>query len=152
MATDLTLYTRDKHWKVEIAARTNDLHFYRSIGTHVTIYHRERITSIWGGIEREWEELPALVIRIHNVYSGAGPVVSTREHECRNRSQARLEEWSTGGPIHLRPDYSISGEVRADLDINKVEGTVTVVVGDETLTGLVSASGVEIEGTVSAAA
>jgi len=152
MPSELTLYTSDKHWMADLEAWTNDSRLYRSIGTHVTVYHQERTTSIWGGKQADWEEEPAVLIRIRNVYSGAGPAVATREREWQNATRAELKECSTGGAIRLREDGITSKEVTAVLDVHKVEGTVTIVIGHETLTGVVSASRIASERAVSAAA
>ncbi len=140
MPSELTLYTNDKHWKVEVGAWINKSYHYRSIGTHVTIHHREHTTSIWGASVTEWEATPAQLIRIRNVYSGPGASIATREHEWRNATEAELKEWSMGGPICLPPDTTASSEGAAVLDINNVQSTVTVVIGDETLSGMVSSS------------
>lgn len=152
MPSELTLYTSDQHWMADLEAWTNDSQLYRSIGTHVTVYHQERTTSIWGGKQADWEEEPAVLIRIRNVYSGAGPAVATREREWQSATRAELKEWAAGGAIRLRADSITSEKGTAVLDIHKVEGTVTVVIGHETLTGVVSASSVVSERAVSAAA
>ena len=152
MPSALTLYTRDGHWRVDLEAWVNDLRFYSSIGTHVAVYHREHITSIWGGPRTDWEEEPAAVIRIHNVYRGAGPGLTTREHEWHNASRAELKEWSATGAIRLPADSSTSEKGPAVPDVRNVEGKVTVVIGSETLTGVVSASSVTREQAASAAA
>jgi len=152
MAKELTLYTRDKHWKAEIEAQAIHLRFYNSIGTQVVVYHREQTTSIWGGPETDWEEQPPLMIRIRNVYRGVGPGVATREREWRHRTQAALMEWSAGGPIHLCKDSSSSTEGDQALDVNRIESTVTVMIAGETLTGVVSTSVAASEALASTAA
>lgn len=138
MPSELTLYTKDKHWKAEVGAWMDKSHHHRSVGTHVIVYHREHTTSIWGAGVTEWEATPAQLIRIRNVYRGAGRSVATREHEWRNATEAELKEWSMGGPICLPPDLTVSSEGAAVLDINNVQSTVTVVIGNETLSGTVS--------------
>ncbi len=140
MPSELTLYTKDKHWKAEVGAWMDKSHHHRSVGTHVIVYHQEHLTSIWGGSVTEWEATPAQLIRICNVYSGTGPFVATREHEWRNATEAELKEWSTGAPICLPPDTTASSEGAAVLDINNVQSIVTVVIGNETVSGTVSSS------------
>ncbi|HYK87803.1 MAG TPA: hypothetical protein VE398_03485 [Acidobacteriota bacterium] len=144
MPSELILYTNDKQWRVDLGSWTSDFPFYKSIGTQVTVYHREE-TSIWGSTVTDWVEEPALLIGIRNVYSGAGPAVATREREWRNTTEAELKEWSTGGSIRLPADNIASAEGTAVLDVNKVEGAVTIVIRDETLVGVVSASSVASE-------
>ncbi len=152
MSSELTLYTSDRLWKVDIEAWTNDVQFYRSIGTHVTVCHRERTTSIWGSPETDWEEEPATLIRIRNAYSGAGPGAAIREREWHNATRAELKEWSTAGPISAAADSTTSEKETVVAEIHQVEGTVTVVFGSETLTGVVSASNAVSERAVSVAA
>jgi hypothetical protein len=152
MPSELMLYTRDKQWRVDLGSWTSDFPYYKSIGTQVTVYHRERTTSIWGNTVMDWVEEPALLIRIRNIYSGPGASVVTREREWRNATEAELKEWSTGGSIRLPADTGPSREGSVVLEINKVEGTVTIVIGDETLTGVVSAGRVISEQTMSKAA
>ena len=152
MARVLTLYSRDKSWKAEIEAQTIRLRFYSCIGTQVVVYHREQTTSVWGGPETDWEEQTAVIIRIRNVYRGQGPGVATREREWRHRTQAALTEWSAGGPIHLCKDRSSSIAHDEVLDATQVESTVTIIIGDETLTGVVSVGNLMGEPVLSAAA
>ncbi|HYL12004.1 MAG TPA: hypothetical protein VEV41_03160 [Terriglobales bacterium] len=147
MPSELMLYTSDKQWRVDLGSWTSDFPFYKSIGTQATVYHRKETTSIWGSTVMDWFEEPAQLIRIRNIYSGPGATVVTREREWRNASEAELKEWSTGGSILLPADTGT-----AVLEINKVEGTVTIVIGDETLTGIVSAGRVMSERTLSKAA
>ncbi len=145
MAAELQLHTNDGRWRVDLEAWTYDSHLYRSIGAHVTVYHRERTTSIWGGPQSDWEEEPAELIRIRNVYRGAGPGTVTREQEWRNESRAELKQWAAGGSIGLPANGASSEERAAVFDIDGVEGTVTVVIGQETLMGVVSAGRVARE-------
>lgn len=140
MPSELTLYSNDKHWKVDLGAWINKSYRYKSIGTYVTVYHQEHTTSIWGGSVTEWEATPAQLICIRNVYGGAGPSVATREHKWRNAAEAELKEWSVGGPICLPSNSTASSEGAVVLDINNVQSTVTVVIGNETLSGMVSSS------------
>jgi hypothetical protein len=141
----LRLYTNDRHWRVDIEVCASDLEIYRSVGTRVVVCHLERVTSIWGGIQSEWEEEPADLIHIHNVYSGAPEGVATREHERRVASRAELREWSVTGEIQLPADSGSTGEGAASLNIHKVVSTVTVKIGDETLMGVLTASSVASE-------
>jgi hypothetical protein len=140
MPNELTLYTSDKHWRVDVEAWANDLRFFKSVGIHVAVYHLERMTSIWGSPRVDWEEEPATLIRIHNVYSGLGPAIATREREWLHASRVELKAWSAGRPIRLVADSITADTGTVVLDIYKVEGTVTVVIGHEILTGVVSAS------------
>jgi hypothetical protein len=139
MPSELTLYTSDRRWMVDLDAWTSDLQFFKSIGTRVTVYHEGRQINIWGSRQTEWEEEAPALIRIRNVYSGSGPGVVTQEREWRNASRAELKQWSGGGAISLPADSATPGKGSTLLDIDRVEGTVTVVIGHETLTGVVSA-------------
>lgn len=136
----LRLYTTGQHWRVDVEVWASDLRIYRSLGTRVIVCHLERITSIWGGTQTEWEEEPADLIRIRNVYSGTGVGVATREHEWHVSAKAELREWSTTDEIHLLADGVSKEESASPLDIYRVESTVTVKIGDETLMGVLSAS------------
>lgn len=152
MSAELQLHTNDGLWRVDLEAWAFDSRLYRSVGAHVTVYHRERTTSIWGGPQIDWEEEPAELIRIRNVYRGAGPGTVTREQEWRNESRAELKEWAAGGSIGLPADSASSAERAALFDIDGVESTVEVVIGQETLTGVVYAGRVAKEHAAPAAA
>jgi hypothetical protein len=148
----LRLYTSDKHWRVDIEVWASDLRVYRSVGVRAVVCHLERITTIWGGTQTEWEEEPADVIHVRNVYSDAAPGVATREREWQVAARAELREWSTSGRIHLVADNEgtqTGAEIPA---IHRVESTVTVKIGEETLMGVLTASSVGTEVAASAAA
>lgn len=140
MPERVTLYTSDRYWRVQIEAWVHDVRLYRSIGTRVAAYHEERITNIWGSMQADWEQEPVACVRIRNVYGGTGPGVATRECEWQNTTRAELKQWSPGSPISLEADGSTPEKASVISDICKVEGTVTVTIGRETLTGVVSAS------------
>jgi len=144
MPSELILYTHDKHWMVEVTALTHKSYRYKVIGTYVSVYHQEHTTSIWGANVIRWEATPAELIRIHNVYAGNGPAVATRDHEWRHATEAELKEWSIGGPIFFHAGTPASQEGAEGLDIHDLQGTVTVVIGNETLTGTVSSSPIDI--------
>jgi len=146
----LALHTSDRHWKVNVEVWASDLEIYRSVGTRVVVYHLERVTSIWGGTQTEWEEEPADLIHIHNAYSGTPVGVATREREWQVASRAELREWSATGEIQLPPDLGTTGEGPASLNIHKVVTTVTVKIREETLTGVLSASSLAREQTAAA--
>ncbi len=147
LKNNLRLYSKDKRWRVDVEAWADPLKAYRTIGTRVTVYRLEQEISMWGGRESDWEKEAAPLIRIRNVYTGSGRELATREHEWRNLASAELKEWSASGPIRLAADKSTYPVV-----VNKVEGTVTVTAGEETLTGIVSAVTPAAERAISTAA
>lgn len=147
MFESLRLHTRDGHWRVDIEAWASNLEIYRSVGTRVVVCHLERVTSIWGGTQAEWEEEPADLIHIRNVYSGAPAGVATREREWQVTSKAELREWSATGEIQLPADLGSTEEGAASLNIHKVVSTVTVKIREETLKGVLIASSVASEQT-----
>ncbi|HET9057266.1 MAG TPA: hypothetical protein VFN30_10530 [Chitinophagaceae bacterium] len=143
MASEVTVHSRDGNWKIEVEAWKNNFLFYSSIGTEVTVYHRERTTNVWGSTVTDWVKKNAVSISITNVYSG--PVASgsggsiTRSGTWNNRSYAELKEWAVGAKISI-PDGGVSGN--AILDIDKVDGSVSVNIGQEILNATVSASSI----------
>jgi hypothetical protein len=151
MPTALTLHTHDRTWRAEVEARTVNFEFYRSIGTQVSVYHKLHTTSMWGSLgEIDWDLTPASLIRIQSVYRGAGPEIATREREWHNTAEAELSEWSAGHPISL-PAGSLPSQGTALEDVQRVDSIVTIVIGDEALTGVVSAAWTLREHSVSAA-
>lgn len=140
MASEITLYTNSGDWKVEVEAWKNNFLFYKSIGTQAAIYHREQTKNIWGSTVTDWVEKSASLIHIRNVYRGTGPGSATREKTCRNASDCELKEWAVGFTINIPADRVTDVGGGAILDIDSVEGTVTVNIGEEALTGVVSAS------------
>lgn len=141
MASEITLRTQDGNWKAEVEAWKTNLLFYRSIGTEVTVYHREQKENIWGNTVTDWVRRAATSISIVNVYrADTGFAQATREKTCRNSSRCELKEWSAGFTITLPADSIDDVGGGAVLALDKVEGTVEVVIGDEHLTGKVSAS------------
>jgi hypothetical protein len=142
MASEVTLFTKNGDWKVEVEAWKNNFLFYKSIGTQATVYHREQTKNIWGSTVTDWVEKAASQIHIRNVYHGTGPGVATREKICSNTSYCELKEWAVGVTISLPADSVTDVGGGAILDLDSVDGTVTVTVGQEVLTGNVSASSV----------
>ena len=141
MASEITLYTKSGDWKVEVEAWKNNFLFYKSIGTEATVYRREQTKNIWGNTVTDWVKKKAH-IQIRNVYRGLGRGSATREKTCRNANYCELKEWAVGFTISMPPDSVTDVGGGAILDINSVEGNVTVNIGDEVLTGKVSASSV----------
>ena len=150
MLRSLRLYTSDRHWRVDVEVWASDLEIYRSVGTRVVVFHLERVTSIWGGVQTDWEEEPADLIHIHNAYSGTPEGVATREREWRVASRAELREWSATGEIQLQADPGNAGAEGGGFGLRKVQSTVTVKIGDETLMGVLAASSVTSEQDVAA--
>ena len=120
----------------------NNFLAYRSIGTQVSVYHREQTKNIWGNTVTDWVEKPASSIAIQNVYRGSGPGAATRTKTCNNASECELKEWAVGFTITLPADSVTDVGGGAILDIDSVTGTVEIVIGDEILRGEVSASSV----------
>ena len=149
MASEVTVLSKDGQWKIEVEAWKNNFLFYSSIGTQVSVYHREKTKNVWGSTVTDWVKKPASVITIVNKYTGpvfAGGTGSvTKSGQWRNKSSAELKEWAVGVKISI-PSGEIGGN--AILDIDKVEGTVDVNVGNETLHAQVSASSIISDGSI----
>ncbi len=107
---------------------------------------------MWGTPVNVWVGEPASIVHIHNVYRGSGPERATQEREWRNVAEAELKQWTTGRRIHVHADNPAELSDQPVLEVNNVEGSVMVMIGHETLTGVVSASSVAGERTIPAAA
>jgi len=140
MASEITLKTKDGEWKAEVEAWKNNFLFYKSIGTEVTVYHKEKTKNIWGQTKTDWVKKAASSIHIRNIYSGSGPGAATREKTCRSSSYCELKEWAAGVNITIPVDSPTDIGGGAILNIEKVESTVSIQIGSEILTGQVSAS------------
>lgn len=140
MAGEITLFTDDGEWKAEVEAWKNNFLFYKSIGTEVRVYHRERTKNVWGNTVTDWVRRAADSIFIRNVYSGSGPGAAVREKTCTDRSGCELKEWAVGVNITIPVDDPTDVGGGAILDIDEVEGTVRIQIGHEVLSGEVSAS------------
>jgi hypothetical protein len=139
MANDVTVFSKSGDWKAEIRAWKNNYLLYRSIGTEVTVYHREQTKNIWGNTVTDWVQKPAAIIGIRNVYQGSGPGAATRQKSCPNASYCELKEWAVGVTITIQTDTgegSVGGG--ATLDIDKVTGWAMISLPEE-LSGQVEA-------------
>jgi hypothetical protein len=143
MASEVTVYSKDGNWKIDVEAWKNNFLLYKSIGTQVTVYHREQTHNIWGSTVTDWVRKNALSISITNVYTGplaAGSGGSiTKSGTWNNTSYEELKEWAWGIKISI-PSGEPGGN--ALLDIDKVDGSVSVNIGQEVLTAKVSASSI----------
>ena len=143
MASEITLFSKNGDWKADVEAWKNNVLFYKSIGTQVSVYHREQTKNIWGNTVTDWVSKAANAISIVNVYKGTGPGAATRSNVCNNASYCEEKEWAVGVSITLPPDSITDVGGNAILDIDSVTGTVSIVVGgNETLSGVVSASSI----------
>ena len=140
MASEVTVLSRDGQWKIEVEAWKNNLLAYKSIGTQVKVYHREETTNIWGNKKTDWVRRAASLIYIRNVYSGSGPGTGTRETTCDEASYCELKEWAVGVSVTIPVDSPTDVGGSAVLDIESVEGFVSVRLATETLTATVEAS------------
>ena len=140
MPTALTLHSCSHNWRVEIEARSIDLPFYKSIGTQVQIYHRLRTSSMWGRRgETDWDLCAANLIHIQNVYHCSGPEIALCDRQWHNASEAELSEWSLGHPIYFPPGHLPFLPCVLPLEIRQVKSIVEVVIGEQVLTGAVTA-------------
>jgi hypothetical protein len=141
MASETTLISQSGNWKADVEAWKNNFLAYKSIGTQVTVYHREQTKNTWGNTVTDWVEKAASSISIQDVYRGSGPGAATRSKTCRNASYCEEKEWAVGVTISLPADSIPDVGGGAILDIDSVTGTVTVIIdGEPPLQGVVSAS------------
>lgn len=140
MASEATVLSKDGQWKIEVEAWKNDFLFYKSIGAQVTVYHREATKNIWGTTKTDWVERKTSSITIRNIYHGMGHTIATREKTCHDASQCELKEWAVGVKLTIPVDKPTDVGGNAVLDIQSVDGLVTVQIAAETLTASVSAS------------
>lgn len=141
MPSEITLHSRGGDWKAEVEAWKNSFLVYKSIGTEVTVYHREQTKNVWGNTVTDWVRKAANSISITNVYHGTGPGLATRSQVCNNSSYCELKHWAVGVTINLPADGITDLGGGAILDIDSVTGSVTISIpGGELLSGEVSAS------------
>jgi hypothetical protein len=141
VASEITLFSNAGDWKAEVEAWKNNFLFYKSIGTQVSVYHREQTKNIWGNTVNDWVSKAANVISIQNVYSGTQPGIATRTAVCRNSSSCERKEWSVGVTVTLPADSVTDFGGGAILDIDSVTGTVSISLPNgEALGGTVTAS------------
>lgn len=137
MASEKTIYTKNRDWKVEVEAWRNHFFFYTSIGTEATVYHKEKTKNIWGNTVTDWVKKRASNIHIRNIYSDDYNNSITKEKSENNCKYLELKEWAVGFTINLNTGQP--GSVKS-LTVSKVEGRVTVIIEGETLSCTVSAS------------
>jgi len=141
--SEITLFSKNGDWKADVEAWKNNFLFYKSIGTQVSVYHREQTKNIWGNTVTDWVSKAANTISITDVYKGAGPGAATRSKVCNNSSSCEEKEWAVGVSITLPADSVTDVGGNAILDIDSVTGTVSIVVGgNEVLSRVVSASSI----------
>lgn len=140
MPDQITLFTRDGTWKADVKAWKNNFLVYKSIGTQVTVYHREQTKNTWGNTVTDWVQKPARLIDIANTYK-AGPASASRQASCPNASYCEEKLWAVGVSLTIPTDGgdpSVGGS--APLEVDSVTGSVMVSIGEEQLRGEVSAS------------
>lgn len=142
MASEITLFSKSGDWKVDVEAWKNNFLFYKSIGTEVTVYHREQTKNVWGNTVTDWVRKAASSISITNVYRGTGPGAATRSKTCNNASYCEEKAWAVGVTVTLPADSVTDIGGGAILDLDSVTGTVSIVIDNEVLRGEVSASSV----------
>jgi hypothetical protein len=142
VASEITLFSKNGDWKADVEAWKNNFLAYKSIGTQVSVYHREQTKNIWGNTVTDWVSKAANAISITNVYKGTGPGAATRSKVCQNSSYCEEKEWAVGITISLPADSITDVGGGAILDIDSVTGTVSIVIGNEVLSGVVSASSI----------
>lgn len=142
MSSEVSVLSKDGSWKADVEAWKNNFLAYKSIGTQVTVYHREPHKNVWGNTVTDWVEKPATTITIENTYKGTGPGVATRTKTCTNASYCELKEWAVGVSIELPPDSITDVHGAAVLDLDSVSARINVVVGSEVMNAQVSASSI----------
>lgn len=142
MANRDTKYSSDGSWQVEIVAFKINLFFYKTIGTTVTVRHKETRRSWFGlGAPYEaWVERPAESISINNTYEGILPStipgVALRSCSVTNASSCDCRLWSVGIGISMdaspspgTPDWNTSHPGSgASLEVRSVRGIGTAAI------------------------
>ena len=146
MASEMTLYTRDRTWKAELHAFKNSLFVYKSIGTEVTVYHLEHTHRfLFFGNKIDWVKKPADAISISNHYTGLlpslTPSAADRGAEAKNVDSLEEKLYAAGIGITLYGPPIEGGSVggNASLEVRTVTGQITVRIGNEVLRGTVDA-------------
>lgn len=140
MASEATVVSGDGQWKIEVEAWKNNFLVYKSIGTQVDVYHREQTKNVWGNTKTDWVKKRASSIHIRNTYRGTGPGVGVREKRCAETASCELKEWAVGVTVTIPVESPTDVGGGAILEIESVEGAVTVSAGGQTMTATVSAS------------
>ena len=139
MANRLTVVSKDGQWKAEMHAWKSHWLIYASIGSECTVYRRQRTRNVWGQSVVAWVKTPAPVT-ITNIYRGSGQEV-TRLGQF-NGADVGLKETATGLlriTIQVDTGAMDPGVGGPSIIIDSVEAHIAVGIGDEILSGVVSA-------------
>ena len=137
MPGDVTLFSDDQTWKVQVSSFKTSLFFYNAIGTAVDVFHKEQVGgNIWGAQPHlDWVAKAASAISITNTYSGGvvGAQVGTQSHVDRNASHSELKIWEVGMSLSFDATADTGGPADPNLpggapsfQVNAVVGTVNV--------------------------
>ena len=150
MVSKIEKYTKDGKWKVVMEAWKTYAYVYSSIGSKVTVYYKRTTNGVWGETT-EWVMKNANSIQLVNDYYGKGLAgqssTTERAPPLYNAPQSELKKWAVGLGISipLDPNYAPAGSPRpdtggiAELKVEGVVGHISVVIGDESFIGDVSA-------------
>lgn len=144
-----TAYTQDKQWMIQMHAFTDNWIIYHSIGTEITVYHRERERrwyDPWYNFYH-WVARPAAHIEIYNQYQSA---VGTRQISTpylynsfnQSHAEAKLVSWGPVGiNVSCTADYSScsvnpSVAFASSLGVSSVIGNAIVSITGEPDVGL----------------
>jgi hypothetical protein len=112
MANQVTLFSVDETWKVQISSFKTNLFFYNAIGTSVDVWHREQVGgNVWGAAPHtDWVAKAASSISITNAYTGViGTAVGTQHQSEVNVAHSELKIWSVGISISFDATASPGG-------------------------------------------
>lgn len=136
--SQVTLFSDDQTWKVQISSFKTNLFFYKAIGTTVDVWHREEVPgNIWGGAHVDWVAKPASSITISNTYTGIiGTAVGTQHQAQANVSHSELKIWNVGLSLSWDADANTGGPAAdpnlpggsPSLEVNSVTGNAVVLI------------------------
>jgi hypothetical protein len=135
MANQVTLFSPDQSWRVQISSFKVNYFFYNAIGTAVDVWHREQVPgSFWGGPRVDWVKKRAASVSITNRYTGViGTAVGTQQLSERNIDHSELKIWSVGVSLSFDARAGTGGPADPNLPggapsflVNSVSGNATI--------------------------
>jgi hypothetical protein len=144
MANSLTLYSKDRKWKVDMNAWKTWVFLHASIGSQAFVYLAQETKDIWGNTVTDWVG-HAATIEIINIYKGVSgtPQTSFEVSETfpdRSGVDLKLTGW---GFLSISLTETLDprlGPQLITLNVDSVDAAIRVTIpGGEQLIGKVSA-------------